>query len=76
MRVADLPGSSVLSWMAYDDATSQLTLEFRSGDAYRYFLVPAQVYEELLAAPSAGSYFTSMVRDRYPQTQVKSRFDP
>jgi hypothetical protein len=37
-------------------------LEFRDGAIYRYFAVPAAVYDDLLAADSKGSYFNKQIR--------------
>ena len=58
--------SSVLASAGYDSETAVLELEFRSGEVYRYFAVPPSVHAGLLAAPSAGRFFTQRIRDRYP----------
>lgn len=58
--------SSVLASAGYDARIAVLELEFRSGEVYRYFAVPPSVHEGLLAAPSAGRFFTQRIRDRYP----------
>lgn len=54
--------SSVLRSIGYDEHGT-LEVEFASGNVYRYLLVPRRVHDELLAAPSIGSYFNSHVRD-------------
>ena len=54
-----------MSFVTYDRRSRQLTITFKSGGKYVYFEVPAQVYEDLLAAPSAGRYFDANIRDRY-----------
>lgn len=54
--------SSVLSSVGYDDHGT-LEVEFVSGNVYRYLLVPRRVHDEMLAAPSIGSYFNAHVRD-------------
>ena len=46
--------STTLLALVYDDAHELLQLEFRSSGIYRYFGVPAPVYEALLSAPSKG----------------------
>ncbi len=56
--------SSLLSSMGYSvDAT--LDLEFRSGAIYRYFAVPAAVFQDLIAAESKGAYFNRHVKNRF-----------
>jgi len=62
--------SSVLASTGYDPELAVLELEFRSGEVYRYFAVPASVHAGLLAAPSAGRYFTQRIRDHYPTQHV------
>ena len=50
------------------DAT--LVIRFRNGAVYRYFTVPRTIFEEFLAAPSKGAYFTHRIRNAFPYTQV------
>ena len=61
--------SSVLVAVGYDADTAELEIEFRSGDVYRYYAVPARVHRELLAAESPGAYFNRAINDRYPTRQ-------
>ncbi|MGH3098054.1 MAG: KTSC domain-containing protein [Streptosporangiales bacterium] len=56
--------SSVLASVGYESGT--LEVEVRGGNVYQYFIVPRHVYEELMAAPSHGSFFNTHIRDRYP----------
>ena len=63
--------SEVLSAASYDERAGTLTLEFRHGGAYRYYLVPRRVFQELLAAPSAGRFFTTEIRSTYAFEQVR-----
>jgi KTSC domain len=58
--------STTLAALAYDDVHEILRLEFRSLAVYRYFGVPAWVYEALLEAPSKGGYFNQAIRGRFP----------
>ncbi len=56
--------SSLLASAAYSsDAT--LDLEFRTGSIYRYFAVPPEIFEALLAAQSKGAYFNQFIRDHF-----------
>jgi KTSC domain len=58
--------STTLVAVAYDESRNTLQLEFRSGAIYQCTGVPAGVHQELLAAPSKGSYFNRVIRGRFP----------
>ncbi len=58
--------SSAISSVGYDERSSVLEVEFRSGAVYDYFKVPPKVYRELLKAPSKGRFVSRRIRDRYP----------
>jgi len=62
--------SNTLATLAYDDAHETLQLEFRSRAVYRYFGVPALVYEALVAAPSKGKYFNRAIRGSFSFSRV------
>jgi hypothetical protein len=64
--------STTLAVLAYDDAHRTLQLEFRSRAIYRYFGVPAPVYEALLAATSKGKYFNRAIRGNFPYLRVSN----
>ena len=64
--------STTLAALAYDDAHEILQLEFRSRAIYRYFGVPAPVYEGLLAAPSKGKYFNQAIRGNFPYSRASN----
>ena len=69
MRVAAVE-STTLAVVAYDEAREVLQLEFRSRTVYRYFGVPARVYEGLLRAQSLGRYFNAEIRGRFRHARV------
>jgi hypothetical protein len=48
-----------------------LEIEFRSGDLYDYYEVPASVFEQFRAASSKGQFFQAHIRDRYRYQQVR-----
>ena len=54
--------STLLNSVAFNADESILELEFREGACYRYFAVPADIYEGLLAADSKGTYFNRRIR--------------
>lgn len=58
--------SSLLASVLYDPHRTHLDVEFRSGQSYRYFNVPASCYQELLAADSKGRYFNRRIRNCFP----------
>lgn len=62
--------SSVLTSVGYDPGKGVLEVEFAGGRVYRYFVVPATVYRELMEAGSLGRYFNEFVRDKYPVREV------
>lgn len=64
--------SSTLEAVAYDPAGKRLLIRFRTGAIYEYHDVPPVVYEELLAAPSKGGYFSEFVRPDYPYRRVRA----
>ncbi len=57
--------SSNLRRCAYDPETERLQVEFLSGQTYAYDGVPASVFQGLLEAPSAGSYFHREIKGVY-----------
>ncbi len=64
--------SSILDAVAYDPTGRCLLLRFRTGAIFEYGNVPSVVYEELLAAPSKGRYFSEYVRPDYPYRRVRA----
>jgi hypothetical protein len=64
MRVAAVE-STALTTVGYDQDRELLQVEFRGRAIYHYFGVPAAVHQELLSAPSKGSYFNQAIRGRF-----------
>lgn len=52
--------STAISIATYDFEDRTLDLSFFEGNDYRYFNVPAFVFETLLAAESAGAFWNSV----------------
>ena len=61
--------SSNLRSVGYDPETQTLEVTFTSGTTYAYAGVPAGRHAALMAAPSAGSYFATSVKNAYPATR-------
>jgi hypothetical protein len=57
--------SSVFAAAAYTADHQVLYLRFRSGELYRYFDVPSDLYRDFLAADSHGQFFAHNIRDRF-----------
>ncbi|TDE92794.1 KTSC domain-containing protein [Occultella glacieicola] len=62
--------SSAVAAVGYDPGTNELDIEYRSGDVYRYSMVPPSVYRDLLAAPSIGAYVNRSVKPHYPGREI------
>jgi lysyl-tRNA synthetase class 2 len=62
--------SSAILSIGYDRERKELFVRFISGKSYIYHDVPLQVYEELLAAGSKGTYFNLHIRDRYTFDEI------
>ncbi|WP_256714139.1 KTSC domain-containing protein [Serratia fonticola] len=45
-------------------------MEFLSGEIYQYSGVPLGVYQSLMHAPSKGGYFSSTIRNYFPNRHV------
>jgi len=58
--------SSSLASIGYSPEQHILEAEFRRGDVYRFFMVPREVYDQLLSAESKGRYFNSFIKGRFP----------
>jgi hypothetical protein len=61
--------SSTLSSVGYAVDTATLEIEFRSGKVYRYFMVPAPLYDALLKAESKGAFFNRSIKNVYSFTR-------
>lgn len=58
-----IPVSSTnLMSIGYDESTSVLEVKFQRTGVYQYFGVPADAYEQLMAAPSKGAYFNEAIK--------------
>lgn len=63
--------SSMIQSVGYDDTSSILEIEFRSGKIYQYLEVPLGVYLGLVSAGSKGRYFETYIKDaRYTYQRV------
>lgn len=62
--------STLIKSVAYDADTQVLTLVFVNNDeTYEYANVPEEVYKDLMAAESKGSYFAKNIKGKYEFTK-------
>jgi hypothetical protein len=61
--------SSNLVSVGYDENTSTLEIEFRSG-TYQYFDVPHHIYEELMHSSSIGSYHYQNIKNAFACVKI------
>ena len=64
LRVHDFD-SSAITRAAYDEDAATLDIWYKGGDRYRYFDVPAEAFEALLSAPSAGEHVNRHIKEDY-----------
>jgi len=55
--------SSNLVSVGWENQT--LEIEFKSGAVYVYHGVPEELYQELMASPSKGSFFAANIKKTY-----------
>lgn len=75
MERSPLASSSVAS-VGYDDATSVLEIEFKSGRIYQFEEVPRGVFDWLLRTPNKGSYVARMINGKYRYRDVTDGAGP
>jgi hypothetical protein len=80
---ADIPlvtdfESSAVERARYSPRAQTLDIWYKGGDRYTYFDVPEEVYEDLLAAASAGEYVNREIKPhfRYEIEARRRRFRP
>jgi hypothetical protein len=62
--------SKTLAYCKYDTIHSLLLVIFHNGTEYEYSGVDLATYNELITAPSAGSYFSKILR-KYKFVRLK-----
>lgn len=63
--------SSSIAEIGYEAGTQTLEVEFNNGGIYRYFGVPASVYDAFISCDSKGRFFNENIRDLYRSLRVK-----
>ena len=62
--------SSHVQKVEYNDDCKSLRVEYQNGRVYNFSNVPADVYEELVLAPSVGKFLNEFVYENYDYTRV------
>ena len=57
--------STAISRASWDDETQELELVFTNGGSYTFENVPEHIYEGLITARSAGSYYAQQIKGRF-----------
>lgn len=63
--------SSVIDHMTYDGARHVLRIVYVSGAVYDYLKVPEQIYNEMKAATSKGTFLNTRIKGNYEFRKVK-----
>jgi hypothetical protein len=72
MKMTDVE-SSMIHAIGYNPKSRSMDVAFNSGSRYRYFDVPPETYEGLMAAESKGQYMRANVIDAYRYIRLSHR---
>jgi hypothetical protein len=61
--------SSNLISIGYEPASETLEVEFKGG-VYQYYNVPQFMYDQLMQAPSMGTFFNTNIKNAYACAKV------
>jgi hypothetical protein len=62
--------SSNIRSIGFDESTSTLEVEFKTGSIYQYMSVSKDLYERFVRAGSKGSFFDRYVREKFRTVRV------
>lgn len=62
--------SSNIEAIGYNSDAQELYIQFLSGATYVYYGVPEHVYEEIMDAPSKGSYLNRVIKGVYEYAKL------
>lgn len=69
MQLQSVDSTSIAA-VGYDASTMTLRLQYRNGNVYDYFDVPAAIHEQLMAAGSMGAFVNAAVKPTYRYVRV------
>jgi hypothetical protein len=62
--------SSNLVSVGYDPSSETLEVEFKTSSVYQYYNLPQFMYEQLMQAPSVGTFFNANIKNAYACAKV------
>ena len=63
--------SEAMTSVGYDAEAHILEIQFKNGGAIRQFYdVPATVFDDLMAADSAGDFFNTQISGKYTEKRI------
>lgn len=65
--------STLLASAAYSPDHCLLDLEFRDGSLYRFFRVPVECFQQLMASDSKGAFFNHNIRNQFQYQLLVAR---
>ncbi|MGJ4952483.1 KTSC domain-containing protein [Bradyrhizobium sp. HKCCYLS20291] len=68
MERATVTSTNLVS-VGYDPASETLEVEFKAG-VYQYYNVPQFMYDQLMQAPSIGTFFNANIKNAYACARV------
>lgn len=63
--------SSKIRSAGYDSKAQLLEIEFSDGKVVQYRGVSSEVHRQLMAAPSATSFFEDKIDESFPSTRIR-----
>lgn len=66
-----IPSRHLVS-VGYDRLRKVMEVEFKNGRIYQYENVSEDIPKNLLASPSAGGYFNTVVRDAFQGKEISN----
>lgn len=67
--------SSNVKSVGYDEDNKNIYVELINGKCYTYVNVPKKIFEDLLIAPSIGSYINRYLKDSYTLKSINSFYE-
>lgn len=66
METIQVSNSSMISTIYYDRESQELIVTFKNGGQYKYFDVPAELFEQLSSVTeNLGKFFTANVKTKF-----------
>ena len=62
--------SSNIRSIGYDQISMVLEVEFLNGSVYQYIGVPESLFNELMKAPSHGTFLAQNIKDRFAYRRI------